>query len=156
MRTPDLIATTRELDRRVERLELLLAARLAAISGITTAEIATSQGTTSGSYTDLATSGPTITLVVPANGRLHLAYGAGMTLGSAALAALAPQLSGANTLAAADSNATYMTPAGTFGFGREKLLTGLNAGTTTIQIKYRANGAVTATFSDRWIIARIV
>ena len=125
---------------------------------ITSNTIATQQTTTSTSYTNLSSVGPSVTLVVPQSGEVtvefsawtnHSAAGQTLFLGFA--------MSGANTLAANDATSAQIrqmaispgTVVGTI--GRKIHLTGLTPGTTTFTLMYKTTAA-TATFGDRHLI----
>lgn len=143
----NIISNVQDLDDRLEPVEV--------ISNADTTIVATSQTTTSTSFTDLATAGPAVTAVVPASGKVLLSFGchiansvdAGTTLFSIAV-------SGANTVAAAaDSIYTCPYQASANGFGnvsKSLVLEGLNPGSTTFTCKY-AVAANTGTFRQRYI-----
>jgi hypothetical protein len=122
-------------------------------TGAAAAEVLTSQTTTSTTYTDLATVGPTVTLDVGANG-LALVSVFGHLQNSTASgesAFIGIALSGANTVAANDNRALRYQPwtANAFGqFGATFLFGGLTPGSTTFTLKYRTT-AGTATFVNR-------
>lgn len=101
----------------------------------TQAEVLTSQSTTSGSYTDLATAGPAVTIttgtkaLVIVGAQIYNSGGAQDTWMSWAV-------SGSTTLSAADKWAVmsqYPSSA-----SRVYLITGLTAGSNTFTAKYRA------------------
>jgi hypothetical protein len=120
-----------------------------------TASVATSQTTTSTSYTDLATTGPSVTLatgtkaLVIVSGKLNNA-----SLGNAASMSMA--VSGATSLGASDAYRIYTSASVGSSYPAEiyaskvTLLTGLTAGSNTFTAKYKAN-ASTASFADREI-----
>lgn len=120
------------------------------------AEVATAQTTTSSSFTNLATVGPSITVNVGPNGLLLIGCSASVSNDTANNGgAMALDITGANTIAA-DQGLT--------GFGlalpnptdnsRTNLLTGLNAGSTTLVAKYRRyGGSGTASFTNRKVWA---
>ena len=125
---------------------------------ITSSTVATSQTTTSTSYADLATIGPSVTVVVPPSGEVKLDLtawsnhaGAGQNL------YVSVALSGANTLAANDANSAQMrqmaiSPGNLVGTLSKPIhMTGLNPGATTFTLKYKTTSG-TATFADRSII----
>lgn len=116
--------------------------------------VATSETTTSTSYTDLATTGPTVTL----------------TTGSAAIVAIGAQIgpvstgtnsiwmsyavSGASTIAESDTNALHQIGLGTTGAFRASqvhLLTTLTPGSNTFTAKYKV-GAGTGTWAARRLV----
>ena len=120
------------------------------------ATVATSETTTSATYTDLATTGPAATFTVGSTGKLEVVLYSALsnnTTGDAADISFA--LSGANTQAAA---AAFSLTYGAFTGGASQrqgatwLLTGLTGGSTTATCKYERITGGTATFSDRKIV----
>lgn len=118
-----------------------------------TATVATSQTTSSTSYTDLATVGPAVTVttgtaaIVWAVARMQHSSGSGETSFSVAV-------SGATTIAANDEwrgHQAGVTAANPNRFGVCHFFTNLTAGSNTFTVKYKTSGA-TATFQDRDII----
>ena len=121
------------------------------------ARVETAQTTTSGTYTALATAGPAVTVTVTASGVLMVSIGALLANNNATSgAAMAFSLSGSNTLAAADGRSIAVwrpEPDGFDRFGRTFVLTGLNAGSTTVTALYRTMNGNTASFSERELSA---
>lgn len=126
-------------------------------SVITTNTIATSQGTNSAAYVDLATVGPSVTITVPQSGRVVVDISADM-----ATTAITNQtgfmgiaLSGANTIAAADTRCARGTWAGNAGLGgtlsNRFLFEGLTPGTTTFKAMFKSSSG-TVNFANRNII----
>jgi hypothetical protein len=118
---------------------------------VSTATVATSESTSSGSYTDLATAGPAVTVVVPASGKVRIAQTAtcGATQGIVGCA-----LSGANTVAAQDATGLAIHAiAGILALRHSAVtvMTGLTPGSTTFTLKYRAVGGGAVTFINREI-----
>lgn len=118
------------------------------------ASIATLQTTASTTYTDLATTGPAVTLTTGTSALVTItAYMSTNTAGDGAAAATA--VSGATTSAAAD--VTSMT-VGNFSAGQAyqysatNLITGLTAGSNTFTMKYKAITGGTASFQNRQIV----
>ena len=121
-----------------------------------TSRIATTETTTSTSYTDLATV-HSVTVTVGANGLLLVNWGALLSTSATSNAArMSVDLSGANTLAASDDYVAYgrttNSSSEVFGSNRQELFTGLTPGSTTITAKYRTTGG-TATFQLRTLTA---
>jgi hypothetical protein len=116
------------------------------------ASVLTFQGTTSTSYTDLATSGPACT--VTTGTKALVIFGANFQnniLGSLAIMDFA--VSGATTRAATDDTCALMNPytAGAQqAWSRAITITGLTAGSNTFTAKYRTNNG-TATIGNRFI-----
>ena len=111
------------------------------------------QTTTSTSYTDLATTGPAVTVTTGTQALITVGCQSSNNNSSQG-AYMSFAVSGATTVAANDANAFYVTSF-TGGFGSsgmfQVLYTGLTAGSNTFTAKYRATGT-TATFSARNII----
>lgn len=125
-------------------------------TGASTAAVATSQTTTSSSYADLGTVGPTVTATIGANG-LALVVVHGWTTGTIATANqfIGFAISGATTVAASDQFAAEHRISDTAtGYNNQLsatfLVTGLTPGSNTFTSKYKTN-AGTATFFDRKI-----
>jgi hypothetical protein len=108
--------------------------------------VATSQGTSSTSYTDLATVGPSVSMVTGTSVLVILSTSAMCSVADGVYAGVA--VSGASTIAADTSKAFQMTGTtlmkGTYSFP----LT-VTAGSNTFTMKYRAAFSGTATFADR-------
>lgn len=127
-------------------------------SRITSSTVATAQGTTStAAYADLATTGPSVTLNVPASGEVTVDISADYSAGGAAaqIGYMGVALSGANTVAASDARCARMTTLGGVGVGatisNRFHFTGLTPGTTTFKAMFKTSTS-TATFSNRIII----
>lgn len=125
-------------------------------SGAQQAYIATNEAVTSPSaYTDLATVGPQVTVIVGSSGMLLVSVYCNMAIGvSTSYQGMGFALSGANTLAASDDKAIFCTVAGSNGGGRWSgvfLLTGLTPGSTVVTAKYKTG--VSAGYTDRRIVA---
>jgi hypothetical protein len=114
------------------------------------AEVATSQSTTTTSYTNLATTGPAIT--VPLAGMFYVSHGASMQAATAAVteATMSYQIGGT---AASDDDWIYFVGRDQFDsahLARTRRKT-LAAAGTTLTAKYRAQSGTQANFDDRWI-----
>lgn len=126
-----------------------------AARAISAAAVATSETTTSTTYTDLATSGPAVTVTTGTRALVGISafnQTSGVSAGYMSFA-----VSGASTIAATDDQATGLGGGGGGAAGRTGivvLLTALTAGSNTFTAKYRAAGAVTGTWQDRkiWVI----
>lgn len=120
--------------------------------GASTASVATSQTTTSTSYTDLTTAGPSVTVTIGSSGLALVTLSADMYNGtSGAYAFTSFVVSGGNTVAASDANGISVggsTANPEILIGRTVLLTGLTAGSTTFKLQYRVSGG-TGTFINR-------
>jgi hypothetical protein len=117
--------------------------------------IATSQGTTSTSFTNLATVGPTISITTA--GIVWLFWAASASNSQAATGSrMGIDVSGATTFGAADSYALQIQDQAVGGgghFAMSMTLEALNAGTNTFTAKYRSNSAGgTATFQFRELV----
>lgn len=116
------------------------------------AKVATDEGTTSTSYTDLATPGPAVTVTVGASGKVLIHVKSRIRNSVAGeYGGVGIAVSGANTIAAAtillsDNGASYLSE-----WGATTMLTGLSTGSTTFTLKYIAEGSGTASFTNREI-----
>lgn len=104
-----------------------------------TAAVATAETTASTTYTDLATTTDTVTLSVPSSGKVLVIVSAVLSSAtvnpSTMYASFA--VSGANTVAASDTNAMQTTNSNVIVPTRTVLLTGLSTGSTTFKMKYK-------------------
>jgi len=123
----------------------------------TSTVVTAAETTTSTSYADLSTVTDTVTVTVGANGLALVNIYVGLMYNNTATTGYSYAsfaLSGANTVAAADSKALAVLATGAnvpqVGHGASFLLTGLSAGSTTFKMKYRA-AAGTAGFANRQI-----
>jgi hypothetical protein len=125
-------------------------------TGAAKGDVATSQTTTSTTYTGLTTA-QTLSVTVGANGLLLVGVGCDMTNNTGdAFCWMSFALSGANTLASADTNAVMHQTQGAGhqqAASRVTLLTGLSTGSTTLTAQFRVQtgggGAGTGTFVNR-------
>jgi hypothetical protein len=121
------------------------------------ASVATAESTTSATYTNLATVGPTVTTTVTANGSVFVVLSAMLSVGATPPSAIfmGVDISGATTVAASDAFALGGQLAANMRLqcSIKLRIVGLNAGTTTFTAKYRSDGTNTATFSNRqmWV-----
>jgi hypothetical protein len=116
------------------------------------ARVDTNQSTTSATYTDLATSGPAVTVTTGTRALVIWNtefYGA--TAGRIPM--VSPAISGASTVAASNPRASIFANYNTdeLKFGNATIFTGLTAGSNTFTLKYRVNSG-TAHFMNREII----
>lgn len=126
-------------------------------AAVTPATVATAQGTTTTSYTDLATVGPTVTVTTGAAvlvtiGALFLSTSGQPT------ANMAFAVSGATTVAAADTqSAKWDLVGGSAAFSRTFYVSGLTPGSNVFTAKYKSNNAgATFTFSNRDLIVSLL
>lgn len=117
------------------------------------AEVTDAESTTSTSYTDLATAGPSLSITTGSKALIH--WGAQMlndTSGSWVI--VAPEVSGATSINASD-NLSYSQQQESANddtnYGRSYLYTSLTPGTNTFTLKYRVTSN-TGTFLRRWVI----
>lgn len=135
------------------RIIVTTGANTVAERNIDTDAIGTSQATSSTSYTNLATTGPTVTITTGT--RAMVIMGCGMSnsiVGNGARAA--PDLSGATTSAASDANSVLMHSGNAndgFQFSWVTVFDPINAGSNVFQMKYKAVTAGSASFSNRVI-----
>ncbi len=118
------------------------------------ASVLTGQTTSSTSYTNLATSGPAVTLLTGTTALVSFGCLSQNNVGvPAAIVAnfMSVAVSGATTLAASDANAlAFAEPETSFEFtmARTYKMTGLTPGSNTFTAKYRVSGS-TGTFDNR-------
>lgn len=124
-------------------------------TGSTTATVATGQSTATGYATDLATSGPSVTVTIGTNGIALVILSSFMSQNTnLAQAFLGIEISGANTIAAdTDRCLSYQALTGMTGETRSGafMYTGLTPGSTTFKLKYGQGGGGTAGYSSRRI-----
>ena len=114
------------------------------------ATVATSQATTSTSYTDLATAGPAVTLTTGTRALVIVSFGSvefaanGQFMGYA--------VSGATTISANDQTAAYCIVNAAFNsnYSRASRIT-LTAGSNTFTAKYKSKDGASRTFENREI-----
>lgn len=111
------------------------------------------QTTTSTSYTDLATVGPSVSVTTGASAAIHLySYLYNSTAGARALTTFV--VSGATTSATNDNRALYIestTAPVAITVGASFLLGGMTPGTSTVKMQYKVGGGGTGTFDHRRI-----
>lgn len=125
-----------------------------ALSSASSATVTTAETTTSTTYTDLATSGPAVTLTTGTKAIVIVTVEmAPSTAASGREARVSFAISGATTQAATDGNCLHIRGGGTTDEGRASsvnFVSGLTAGSNTFTTKYRVN-AGTGTFQRRTI-----
>lgn len=155
-----------DLALAIEATVAALAATVAALSTTVTAiqttltnripqqaSVATSQTTTSTTYTDLATVGPAITITTGTSALVTV--GAQIQCSAAGItASMSFGVTGATTSAAVDARAAGVANANLVQASRVFLITGLTAGSNTFTAKYKVNGAATGTWVDRNILVQ--
>ena len=124
------------------------------VNGTAGAVVATSESTTSVTYTDLTTTTDTVTVTIGASGMALVLLYANLSA-NGAHSFMSYAVSGATISAAADTKAIeFMNQynAANGSLGATFLETGLTAGSTTFKAKYRtSNGSYGATFANRRI-----
>lgn len=115
-----------------------------------TAFVTTLESTTSTAYTDLATVGPTVTIVTGTVALLF--WDAVLTVVSGGPAKMSVAVSGASSAAASDDFALTSPSTGDVGTGFYMLYTGLTAGSNTFTAKYKTQTPGTAFFDNRRLI----
>lgn len=119
------------------------------------AVVSTSQTTTSASYVDLATVGPSVTVTTGTIAVVELSAAFNSSSVNAQCF-IAVAVSGATTRAASDTEALYLASFAASVFQRAGVsvtLTGLTAGSNIFTLRYRVS-AGTGTFADRRISVR--
>lgn len=115
------------------------------------AVVDTSEGTTSTSYVALATAGPAVTVVT--GGKALVWVTADLVCNTAGQTARTTfNVSGATTIAEADSLALRNTNTATIRATAGPTTVSLTPGTNTFTMTYRTSGASTSTFANRRII----
>lgn len=122
-------------------------------TGAQTAVVATSQTTTSPTFTDLGTVGPAVTVTIGANGLALVILSGKVSNGTAGdYGVMGFVVSGANTIAASFTNSLAIQGGSTsneLASSYSILLTGLSTGSTTFTCKYEIITGGTGTFRDR-------
>ncbi|MFN3007390.1 hypothetical protein ACK12G_29335 [Mycolicibacterium wolinskyi] len=116
-------------------------------SRITSDTINVAEARSTTTYGDLLTPGPSVTLNVPESGEVLIDLSANVG-DTGATGRMGFRVSGANTMAPSDDNSVFSKGYTT---SRRFHLTGLNPGTTTFKVEYRAVSA-TPSFTNRTII----
>jgi len=119
--------------------------------------VATEETSSSTSYTDLATSGPAVTVSIAAGERCLVIIECGSFLDTSpagARARMSFAVSGAETIAATDTDSVFTSIPADYVFGsRNTLFTATTGGNYTFTAKYKVVGAVSGTWSSRRILA---
>lgn len=117
------------------------------------ATVATAESTSSNTYTDLATSGPAVTVTVPASGSVLLSVACQADTGSAINHwEMSAQVGGSGASQANAVAFTARASEGPYAMGRQSLVTGLTpSASVTITAKYLSQGSGPTTFSNRTI-----
>ena len=148
----DLVADYPALGQQLaEDVEDALTAKLDS-SGIASATVGTNQTTTSTSYTDLATVGPSVTLTTGTKALVIISTYI-QTAASNRDSYASWDVSGASTVAASDTWAILVWGSNSgvqISASRAHLITGLTAGSNTFTMKYRVSVG-TGSFSQRTI-----
>lgn len=124
--------------------------------GLAEASVATSQTTTSTSWADLATAGPSATVTAPSTGAvLIIAESETQNSTDGARAEYSLVVSGANTISEDDQRVRNQSRAVAtsvpLGASKTIILTGLTPGSTTFKMRYRVQSG-TGTFLNRRIV----
>jgi hypothetical protein len=119
------------------------------------AEVTTEQSTSSTSYTDLATSGPAVTVTTGTKALVIVTSLVQNNLSGYGVRA-SYAVSGATTIAAADKFATLIRSSGENGRQIQRasaafMVKNLTAGSNTFTMKYNVESGTTGTFSNRQI-----
>jgi hypothetical protein len=125
-----------------------------AITAVASATVLTQQDTTSTSYTDLATAGPSVTLTTGTEALVTISAVLGQGVDSGAVIYSGVAVSGASTVAASDNYSLFLngddfaSSSGNVSLSTTFKLTGLTAGSNTFTMKYKTSSS-TARFSNR-------
>lgn len=112
--------------------------------------VATSQTTASGTYVDLATVGPTVTVTTGTQAFAWMGARCSNSTTNTNWASVA--VSGASSVAASDAWALTSQGTNVMAASRGHLFTSLTGGSNTFTAKYKSGGGSTATFIDRELI----
>jgi hypothetical protein len=118
------------------------------------ATAAPGESTGSTTYTGLTTAGPSVTLTVPATGKILVSVAASMIASTSSTQCYTSYaVSGGSTVAAVDLNAVTFTGGALSRASAASELTGLTPGSTiTVTAQYRSGGPGTCTYNNRTII----
>jgi len=125
-----------------------------AITAVASATVLTQQDTTSTSYTDLSTAGPSVTLTTGTEALVTISAVLGQGVDSGAVIYAGVAVSGASTVAASDNYSLFLngddftSSSGNVSLSTTFKLTGLTAGSNTFTMKYKTSSS-TARFSNR-------
>lgn len=135
----------------------LAGSNVIAFADVVQDHVGTEETTTSTSYTDLTTSGPAVTVAIAAGEKCLVIIECGFfidTSPAGARARMAFAVSGAETIAATDTDGVFTSVPADYVMGsRMTVFTATTGGNYTFTTKYKIAGAVTGTFSSRRIIA---
>lgn len=141
-------------DHLADHVEIALQHNM--IDAAAQAIVATSETSTSTTYTDLATAGPAVTVTIGATGRALVIVSAQLSnVTATGFAGMGYAGSGANTIAAADTKAlvVYSSGAGQYVAASAAYVEiGLTAGSTTFTAKYRQGGGTVTAVNRRIFI----
>lgn len=147
------VVTAEKLNEQVKDNLVDLDRRTTATRG----NVATSESTTSGSFTNLSTTGPSATCTVGSTGMVLIAVSCSVTSASNIGGLMGYAISGASTIAAADAQSVGMKIDSSTMAARLAAVfvhIGLTPGSTTFTAKYKSlNSGSTVTFADRYITA---
>lgn len=124
-----------------------------AVSKTGAAVVSTTETTTSLTYTNLTTTGPSVTITTGTSVIVIISADIRNTVSTGNTAWVSIDVSGATTIAASDTNAFYASsPGGGFNISgaRAVLITGLTPGSNIFTLKYRVDGQTWA-FENRTI-----
>lgn len=113
-----------------------------------TAVVSTNQSTSTGSYVDLTTPGPAVTVNVGVSGSVLIGVAMMQYVTGSGFAFACVAVSGATTVAASDADSLNNSSTAAIRGGFCYVLTGLTPGSNTFTLKYK-NSATTANFQDR-------
>lgn len=127
-------------------------------TGGASATVATLQSTTSSTFADLATAGPSVTVTIGSNGLALVIISADLANSVGGdYAVMGFVVSGANTIAATFNNSLFfqqpggISASGEMGASYSILLTGLTTGSTTFKAQYEIVTGGTGSFRNRVI-----
>lgn len=117
------------------------------------AEVLTNQGTSSATYVDLATVGPTVTVSTNTSVLVYIAANIDTSTTSAIQALIGLEISGATTVAVANKMISAQNNSNFMNLTHFERLDSLNPGTNTFKLKYQSQGGtVAANFVNRRLL----
>lgn len=114
--------------------------------------VITVQTTTSLSYTDLATVGPSVAQTIGATGKALVAIYAAMSNTAGQFSLMSYAVEGATTVAASDAASLQTSDIDGIRMGATLLHETLNSGSNTFKAKYRVSAASTGSFTGRRLL----
>lgn len=145
-------ATRRNTASPVNSVSSIFAVCLDMVTHIDAASIETAEASSSSTFADLATAGPSVTPTVPSNGTMAVIFGNSENRVQTGTSQISVVGSGANTVATSDSMNQSTTGAQNISIGAGLMMSNLAAGATTFKLQYKSDGGSNTRYG-RWIAA---